>query len=184
VKDEMNLGIFDPQFVFQNQDQEEETFHQKDLIQLFPFGVSFGTDPHRPFILLKDAQLEYTLPVPVNPLEAGLLINQSNKSGAPYSPHQVTLQLLKGLGIVVKQCVFVEIKGTLQFVRLYLSGHPSLTSFKIRADEALSLSLFLNCPIFATKNFIGKSKLMSAQLEGIAQTAQVLPHHPEKGAVH
>jgi bifunctional DNase/RNase len=184
VKDEMNLGIFDPQFVFQNQDQEEETFHQKDLIQLFPYGVSFGTDPHRPFILLKDAQLEYTLPVPVHPLEAGLLINQSNKTAAPYSPHQVTLQLLKGLGIVVKQCVEVEIKGTHQFVRLYFSGHPALTSLKIKADEALSLSLFLNCPIFATKSFIGKSKLMSAQVEGLAQTAEILPQLQQKGVVH
>lgn len=184
MKDETKLGIFEPQFVFQNQDQEEEFFHQKDLIQLFPYGVSFGTDPQRPFILFKDSQLEYTLPVPVNPLEAGLLINQSNKMAHPYSPHHVTLELLKGLGISVKQCVFVEIKGTHQFVRLYLSGHPSLTSLKVRADEALSLSLYLNCPIFATKNFIGKSKMMSAQLEGLAQSAQVLPQRQEKGVVH
>ena len=50
------------QIVF-SQGLEEETFHQKDLVQLFPYGLSVTTDVNRPFLLLKDETHEWTLPV-------------------------------------------------------------------------------------------------------------------------
>lgn len=184
MKDTLGLGPLDPQFIFQAQDQEEEVFHQNDLIQLFPYGVSFGTDPQRPFLLLKDAQHEYTLPVAVNPLEAGITINQSNRSVAPATPHKVTALLMKSLGLSIQQCVFVEIKGTHQYVRLYFSGHPMTNSLKVRADEAMSLCLYLGTPIFATKTFIGKSRLMSAQLDEMAKGLAVQPGFQDKGTIH
>ncbi|MFP5519643.1 MAG: bifunctional nuclease domain-containing protein [Bdellovibrionia bacterium] len=183
MKDILGNGALGPQFIFQSQDQEEESFHQKDLIQLFPYGVSFGTDPQRPFILFKDAQHEYTLPVAISPIEAGILINQSNKYSTASNPHQVTVALLKSLGIAIQQCVFVEIKGSHQYLRIYMTGNPNTNSLKVRADEAMSLCLYLGAPIFATKTFIGKSRAMSAQLEGLAQGASLLGL-ADKGIVH
>lgn len=39
-------------FVFA-QAVEEEVFHQQDLVQLFPYGLSVTTDVNRPFLLLR-----------------------------------------------------------------------------------------------------------------------------------
>ena len=161
--------------IFFQSSGDEETFHQDELILLKPFGISLSTDPHQPFLLLKDERQELTLPVAINPLEAGVTLSHSNKSVAPTSPYKFTGELLKSLNIELKQCVFVQIKGPVQFVRVYLTGHPTTNSLKLRADEAMSLCLHFSVPIFATKAFINKSKLMNAQIEGL--TKGLLKNH-------
>lgn len=166
MKDLLDFANLKAQILFSNESQEEETFHQKDLIQLFPYGLSMTTEVSRPFLLLKDEGHQYTLPVAVSPIEAGVALSQTNNATLQSSPHRFTALLLTSLGIEVKQAVFVEIKGSHQYVRLYLSGHPGTNSIKVRADEAMSLCLYLKIPMFATASYIGRSRIMSAEIEG------------------
>lgn len=172
--------VLTPQFSFAAPQEDEEIFHQKDLIQLHPFGMSVNVDNTRPFLLLKDQAHEHTLPVAINALEAGVTLSQANKSVAPLTPHRFTSLLMESLGIVALQCVFIQIKGVHQFVRIYLKGHPHQNSIKLRADEAMSLCLYLGIPIFATKSFIGRSKLMTAEIQGLSQGIQMNPRMMEK----
>lgn len=168
MKDLLNVGKT-TKFIFSQNTEEEETFHQKDLVQMFPYGLSVTGDVTRPFLLLKDEAHVYTLPVAVSPIDAGVALAQSSKMDLESSPHRFTATLLTSLGIEIKQAVFVEIKGSSQYLRLYLSGHSTMNSVKLRADEAMSLCLFLDVPLFATKNFIGKSRVMSTEVESSAQ---------------
>lgn len=172
MKDHLNFENLKAQIVFAQETQEELTFHQNDLVQLFPYGLSVTTDASRPFLLLKDEAHQYTLPVAVSPIDAGVALAQSNKAILESSPHKFTALLLQSIGVEIKQAVFVEIKGFHQFLRLYISGSPNLSSLKLRSDEAMSLCLYLGVPLFATKNFIGRSRVMSAALEGGAQKLQ------------
>jgi bifunctional DNase/RNase len=172
MKDILNFENLSTQIVFQNQTQEEEVFHQEDLIQLFPYGLSVATEVSRPFLLLKDQGHQYTLPVAISPIEAGVALSQTNKSITPLSPHRFSSLLLQSLGMEIKQAVFVEIKGSSQYLRLYMSGHPDMSSMKLRAEEAMSLCIYLNVPIFATREFISRSRVMSAELEKAAQRFQ------------
>ncbi len=153
---------------------EEREIPEDQLVRLFPYGVSLAADASRPILLFKTLTGE-TLPVPVNHLEAGVTISQSNKTSVPVTPHKVTELLLSSLGVRLERCLFVEIKGQHQFVRLFVSGHPSLKSLKVRADEAMSLCLHLNTPIFATKSLMNKSRVMSMDLhpgdQGLFQNA-------------
>lgn len=169
MKDTLNLEKAQNHIVFATESQEEEVFHQDDLIRMFPYGLSVTADPMRPFLLFKDEAHQYTLPVAVTPIEAGVSLAQSNKTILQGSPHRFTLEMMNALSIEIKQCVFVEIKGSHQYVRLFLSGHPALTSMKLRADEAMSLCLYLDIPFYATKNIIGRSRVMSASMEDAAQ---------------
>jgi len=162
-------SLMKAQLFFSQDSSDEETFHQNDLIQLFPFGISLTTDASRPFLLLKDQKQECTLPVAVSPLEAGIALGQNNSQTLSASPHRFTKELLESLSIKPMQAVFVQIKGVHQFLRIYLSGHASLNSIKIRADEAMSLCLHLGVPLFATKAFINQSKLLNAQIDGLTQ---------------
>lgn len=169
MKDILDLSNLRTQIVFRDESAEEEAFHQSDLVELFPYGLSVTTDASRPFLLLKDSAHQYTLPVAVSPIEAGVALSQNNKMVAESSPHKFTAVLLSKLGIEIKQAVFVEIKGAHQYVRLFISGNPHIPSIKLRADEAMSLLIYLKVPVFATKDFIGRSKVMSAEIESSAQ---------------
>lgn len=171
MKDTLDFDSFKAQIVFMNESQEEETFHQSDLVRLFPYGLSVTTDATRPFLLLKDEAHQYTLPVAVSAIDAGVALSQSNKMILESSPHKFTALMLESLGIEIKQAVFVEIKGAHQYLRLYISGHPRTNSVKLRADEAMSLCLYLGVPLFATKTFIGRSRVLTAELAGAAQKA-------------
>lgn len=154
---------------FSHSQSEELIFHQRDLIQLFPFGLSLAHDESRPFLLLKDEGGLHTLPVAINPLEAGVTLTQANKAVTPTTPHRVTALLLEALNVQPLQCVFVQIKGVHQFVRIYFQGHPQMNSLKVRADEAMSLCLHLGIPLYATAAFINLSKVMTAEIEGLTQ---------------
>lgn len=154
---------------FQDSGEEEEVFHHRDLILLTPFGVSVSTDPQRPFLLLKDATQQITLPVALGPLEAGVALSQSNKAMAATSPHRFTEVLIKTLDLEIKQCVFVQIKGPVQYVRFYFNGHPKTNSLKLRADEVMSLCLHLSVPIYATQSFVNKSRVMNSHIEGLTE---------------
>lgn len=169
MKEILDLSNARTQIIFRDESSEEEVFHQDDLVELFPYGLSVTTDASRPFLLLKDTAHQYTLPVAVSPIEAGVALSQNNKAAPESSPHKFTSLLLNSMGIEIKQAVFVEIKGAHQLVRLYISGHPSMTSLKLRADEAMSLLIYLKVPVFATPSFIGRSKVMSTEIESSAQ---------------
>ncbi|WII71106.1 DUF151 domain-containing protein [Bdellovibrio sp. 22V] len=172
MKDLSDFNNLKAQIIFAHPSQEEETFHQNDLVQLFPYGLSVTTDAMRPFLLLKDEAHQYTLPVAVSPIDAGVALSQSNKMILESSPHKFTAMLMESLGLEIKQAVFVEIRGSHQYLRLYMSGNAQKNSFKLRSDEVMSLCLYLGVPLFATKNFIGRSRVMNAEVESSAQKLQ------------
>ncbi|MNL22651.1 hypothetical protein D3C87_1440060 [compost metagenome] len=169
MKEILDLNSMKTQILFANETHEEESFHQKDLVRLFPYGLSVSADVTRPFLLLKDEAHQYTLPVAVSPIEAGVSLAQSNRTILPSTPHKFSEMLMQALGLEIRQAVFVEIKGSHQYMRLYMSGNPAVTSLKLRADEAMSLCLYLNVPLYATKSFIGKSRVMTADIEASSQ---------------
>jgi hypothetical protein len=119
-------------------------------------------------------QLEHSLAVNLSPIETGVLIQQS-APGSLASTHRVTELLLESLKIRIEKCVFVALKDNHQYLRLYLDGHPSHGSIKVKAEEAMSLCLHLDVPIFATKKFMHKSRVMSVEMEGLSQGLMMNP---------
>lgn len=154
-----------------NESSEEETFHQNDLIALYPYGVSVAPDLSDTFFFLKNKSQNLTLPVLVNPIEASLILAQLNVSAElqMVQPHSALSTMLKTLGVGFLQCVFVQTKGNKQLVRLYFAGHPTANSIKVYADQAMSLCIAMRVPIFATLNFINQSKVVRVQADGLTK---------------
>ncbi len=161
--------ITTPDFLFSKPQDERVDFAEKDLILMVPYGLSLSNGTDRPFLILKDEAGEETLPVGINSLEAGATLTQSSQSSVPVSLHKFSESLLMSLDIRLERCVFVEIKGVHQYVRIYMLNHPRYTSLKFRADEVMSLCIQLKIPIYATRSFIARSKIMSAEITEIAQ---------------
>lgn len=165
----------DSHYIFSADFPEGVSFPEGDLIRLRAYGLSVSDDFARPFLLLKDEKHDYTLPVAVNPLEAGVALTQANKSVAPTTPHKFTQLLMESLNVQIEKCVFVEIKGHFQYVRLFLKNHPTETSLKVRADEAMSLCLHLDIPLYASKEFMARSRVMNAEMDGMSQDLKAHP---------
>ncbi|MEZ0391498.1 MAG: bifunctional nuclease family protein [Pseudobdellovibrionaceae bacterium] len=155
--------------IFQSQQFEEHKILERDLIRLHPYGLSLTQDPSRPMLLLRDEKGRHTLPVFLTQIEAGVTIQQSNQQIMPTTPHRVTEILLESLQIKIEKCVFVALKGHHQYMRLYFEGHPTQGSIKVKAEEAMSLCLHLNVPIYATSKFMNRSRVMSAEIDGLSQ---------------
>ncbi len=151
--------------------QEEESFHQNDLIHMLPYGVSVAPDLRNTFFFLKDKTQNLTLPVMVNPVEASLILAQLNLAPDMQlaQPHRAMAVMLSTLGVELRQCVFVQTKGTRQLVRLYFTGSKSASSIKLYADQAMSLCIALRVPIYATLDFIHKSKVVHVQGDPLAK---------------
>lgn len=153
------------QFLFHQALDEKEPLLDQELIELAPYGLSIGHEMGQPVLVLKALKHDLTLPIPVNPLEAGITLAQSNKSIAPVSPHKATAALLKALGMRLDKCVFVEIKNSHQYVKLFVIGHPKVRTLKVKAEEVLSLCLYLEVPLYTTREFIARSRVMVAEID-------------------
>lgn len=153
------------QFLFHQALEEGSELLEKDLIQVNAYCLSVHSEMGQPVLILKALDRDLTLPIPINPLEAGVTLAQSNKSAAPLSPHKVTAALLKALGMQIEKCVFVEIKNSNQYVKLFVSGHPQLRTLKFKAEEVLSLCLHLEVPLYTTQAFISCSRVMIADID-------------------
>jgi hypothetical protein len=140
------------------------------LLKLSPFGMTLTGDGQRPLLLMKDESGELTLPVPLNPVEAGVTLSQSNKAIPPMSPHKATELLLTSLNMKISRCIFLEsVRGHLM-VELDLENHPlRQKKLTLRAEEAMSLVLQLGVPIFATRDTILKSRNYVAEMQGQAR---------------
>lgn len=167
------------ELIFKESTEEEDSEMLKNLVQLDVFGLTVNVNPQHPILILKDKDEKHTLSVLINPLEAGVALTQSNKSIAPVTPHRFAHELLKSLDLEISRCVFVQIKGSHQYVRIFLKGHPRLDSLKFRADEVMSLVLHLNIPIFASPEFIKKSKVLDSQIANLVENMALdrrIPH--------
>jgi len=172
--------VITPDFLFLLGQDERVDFLEQDLIEFKPYGMSLTNDALRPFLILKDIKGEHSLPVGISQIEAGLALTQSNSQGYPATPHKFAEVLLQSIDVEIERCVFTEIKGVHQYVRIYMKNHPRYQSVKLRAEEAMSLCLHMKVPIFATLSFIQKSKLMTAQVTGLAKTTT---NNPELSAL-
>jgi bifunctional DNase/RNase len=152
-------------FLFHQPLDENEVITDQELIELSAYGLSVGHEMGQPLLILKALKEDLTLPIPLNPLEAGITLAQSNKSIAPVSPHKATAALLKALSMQIEKCVFVEIKNSHQFVKLFVTGHPQVRSLKVKAEEVLSLCLYLEVPLYTTREFIARSRVMVAEID-------------------
>ena len=171
------------QFLFHQPLDEGEVLTDQELIELAPYGLSVGPEMGHSLLILKSLLEDLTLPIPVNPLEAGITLAQSNKSIAPVSPHKATAALLKALSMQIEKCVFVEIKNSHQFVKLFISGHPQLRTLKVKAEDVLSLCLYLEVPLFTTREFIARSRVMVAEIneqrkELMSNPGMAVKNHP------
>jgi bifunctional DNase/RNase len=161
-------------FIFSKTQDEKVDFIQQDLIELKPYGMSLHNDTTRPFLLLKDDSGRYTLPVGINQIEAGVTLTQSSTNHSLGTPHTFSEKLLNSLDIKIDRCIFVEISGHHQYVRVYMSGHPRHQSLKLKAEDAMSLCLHLKVPFYASASFIQRSKTMTAEVSESAK--KVLNH--------
>jgi len=152
-------------FLFKEALEENNELVEKDLIQVNAYCLSVHSEMGQPVLILKATERDLTLPIPINPLEAGVTLAQSNKSVAPVSPHKVTSALLKALGMTIEKCVFVEVKNSNQYVKLFVNGHPKVRTLKFKAEEVLSLCLYLEVPLYTTKEFISCSRVMIAEID-------------------
>lgn len=128
-------------------------------LQLSVFGLTVLAEGQRPLLLLKDTSGELTLPVPLQPIEAGMTLSQTNTALKPSTPHKVTELLLRSIGVRITRCEFTGPAGPSPVVDLFLENHPrGETRLRVRAEEAMSLCLQLNVPIFASRAFILQSR--------------------------
>lgn len=154
---------------------------EESLVQLFPFAMTVTGDGQRPLLLMKDSSHELTLAIPLNPIEAGITLTQSNKMAAPSSPHRVTELLLKSMGLKIKRCLFSEIRTGQLWVQLELENHPlNQQALFIRADESMSLCLHLEVPVFASREFILKSRVYSGEFRSQSREMVLNPKILEK----
>jgi bifunctional DNase/RNase len=138
-------------------------------IELEAFGLTNGMDQMRPVMLFKEKGGESVLPVWLSPLDAGIALSQHQPGTFMLSPHEMTLTVLKELGVKVQECHFTELKGHQQYVELRFSGSRKLKSMKARADHAISFCLQAHAKFFCTREYLEQCRQLNAEVSNGAR---------------
>jgi hypothetical protein len=146
---------------------------KQEWVELFPHGISVGSDIGRPVLVLKDKNGIEVLPVWMHPLDAGVALAElSNSSGV--SPHAVTRRVLESLNVRLNSCTFVDLVGHHQFVQLGLEplkkeiGSTPKT-LRVRADEAMSFCLQARARFFSTRAYMLRCRSLDTDLSHLEQ---------------
>ena len=150
-----------------------ESSVQEELIELFVFGLTLGTEGKRPLLIFKDASGNVVLPVWVNPVDATFAMN--NHAHQAYAAHSIVFRVMESFGVKLERCVFESVKGHQQYVRLHFTGNEKLTSLEARADDAMSVCLASGARFYAPSSFVTRSREIDAELLGIEAGIQQQP---------
>lgn len=142
---------------------------KEEWIELKPYGLATSLDPSRPMMLFRSLDEEYTVGVPLSPIEASISIAQSEIGGAGASPHELSIRALTELGIVPKKCLFKRVAGQFLYVDIEFSGNDSLKKVECRVDESLSFCLRANTKFFCTRKLLMEMKELEASALQISQ---------------
>lgn len=134
------------------------------VLELEAFGLTSAMDRVRPVMLFKEKGGEAVLPVWLSPVDAGIAITQHNVMASAMSPHDVTLRVLKELGVEVESCRFTEVRGHQQYVEISFSGSKKIKDLKFRADHAISFCLQARARFFCTRDFLDQCREVDADI--------------------
>jgi bifunctional DNase/RNase len=135
-----------------------------NMIELEAFGLTTGMDGARPVMLFREKNGEAVLPVWLSPLDAGIALTQHQPQTFMLSPHEVTIKILKELGVQIDTCHFREIKGHQQYVELGFSGSKKLKTMMARADHAISFCLQAQTKFYCTREFLEQCRQVNAEV--------------------
>ena len=138
-------------------------------IELEAFGLTTGMDGVRPVMLFREKGGSATLPVWLSPLDAGIALSQHQPQAFMLSPHDVTLSVLKKLGIGIEACHFREVKGNQQYVELFFTGSRKFKTMRFRADHAISFCLQARAKFYCTREFLEQCRQVNAEIGGSAR---------------
>ncbi len=124
---------------------------RSDVIELEAFGLSTGIERSRPVMLFREKGGDSTLPVWMSPVDAGITLSQN---ALAITPHDVSLTVLKALGVGVESCRFTEVKGHQQYVEIKFKGSKKVKEMKFRADHAISFCLQARARFFCTREYL------------------------------
>lgn len=141
----------------------------ESLIEMKAFGVNLMGEGGLPILILRDEAGHFSLPVPLSPMDAGLALSQSSTAARPSSPHKAAAHIFKAMNVKVTQAVFEEIRLQKQLLRVFFTGHPVEKSLLMPAEDAMTLCLHLEVPIYASTEFIKKSQELVSELQGLME---------------
>jgi hypothetical protein len=146
---------------------------KNELIEVYLSRVSFHPELPRPRLIFRDSMKKHVVEVPVNVIEAGMVASLEFQSLPPVTPHRFSYLLLESLGIKIQRCEFAEVVGREIYVQLILEGHPKLDKIKVKAEEIISLCLFLNIRFYVSREFLKQANDMTIATELDAQLPEI-----------
>lgn len=154
---------------------KKRAFIKGGLIELEPLGIAPSMDVSRPLMLFREIDGTRVLPVWLSHLDAGIAVIQAHSRAKAPSPHQFTRDLLQALEMELSACVFEEVVGHHQFVRVHFAGSRKVKELKTRADHVISLCLHTGCRFFTTLEVLKKSQDVDSELTQTAASLKAAP---------
>ncbi len=131
--------------------------------QVFPHGLMVGPMPYKPVMIFKTKDEKEVLPLALDPVNAGIMMADTDNLGRFDSAHRATLSIFKELGVEITSVYFNHIVGQEIMALVGVIQSDKKIQMKFKAREIMPLALRADCLFYASTEVIEKAKLLNLE---------------------
>lgn len=132
-------------------------------IQVFPHGLMLGPMPYKPVMIFKSKDEKEILPVAMDPVNAGIVMADTDNLGRFEGAHRATLKIFKELGVEVQSVYLNELQGhDIMALAGVVQGENKM-NMKFKAPDILPLALKAGAEFFVNEDVVEKAKLLNLE---------------------
>ena len=120
-------------------------------IEVIPHGLVEGMIPHLCLMVFKEKEGSKRFAVSLSHLQGRMAMHQGMQKEEPF---RFISDLLSGMKVKLEKCYFLKCDKGHILTRVILSGHPSLHSMDLNADDVIPFAVYSSCKFYCTENFI------------------------------
>jgi bifunctional DNase/RNase len=130
--------------------------------QIFPHGMMLAPTPYKPVMIFKTQDQKEVMPIVVDHLNAGLMINDQENPLMGHA-HQTTLQIFQRLDVNIPTVYFNEVVGQDLMCLVGIKQGEKTMQLRFKAREVMSLAIRAGTHFYANEDVLEKSKLINLE---------------------
>ena len=130
---------------------DNKKINEKEWIEVIPHGLVGGMIPNLCLMVFKEREGSKRFAISLSRLQGQISVHQSMNREEPF---RFVSELLNAVKVRIEKCYFLKCQRGIISVQVIVSGHPSIHSMDLKADDVIPFAVYTGCRFYCTDQFI------------------------------
>ena len=131
--------------------KSEKARQQKEWVEVIPHGLVGGMIPNLCLMVFKEKEGSKRFAISLSRLQGQISVHQSMNKEEPF---RFLSELLNIMKVKIEKCYFLKYHKGVISVEVVISGHPSIHSMRLNANDVIPFAVYFGCRFYCTNDFM------------------------------